>query len=581
MPLNPYYEDELNYLRELGEEFARANPMIAGFLSREGNDPEVERLLEGFAFLIARLRQKLEDEMPELVHGLIRLIWPHYLRTVPPMTMMQFGAVAGAGDIALALPAHTVVQSVAVDNFYCRFRTCYATKVLPLAVRSIDLDNRVTSARLTLTLDLQGRAVPAVLAAAPLRLFLNGERDPAVGRLLLAFLLRHVRQIVASASGREITLGPDALTAGGFGPDEVVLPYPSNGFAGFRILQEYLAFPEKFLFADLAGLEALASARGGPITLRFEFDRPFPEQFRASERMIMLNCVPAINLYATDALPIRLDRAKTDYRIKPSDGLAASIHSVDRVTGYFEDRGTVQIEPFESMRHDLPGSDPRGTLFFRERLRPATVGQGVEHYLAFVTRQDATADAKLDMASVQLTCSNGPLTQRLGIGSVDRPHAETPSGLVFRNVTAVTREAQPPVGDAILWRLISNLSRNYGTISDVASLRSLIASYDFRAVYDSQARRRLELMLEGIESIRSSSENALLRGVPMRVRKVVLQAAESKLGGEGELFLLGAVIDSLLGAYAGINTLHRFSAEGTETNARYRWPLRIGMTSAI
>src|SRR5215469_11450272 len=111
MAISAFYEDELAYLRELGAEFARANPKLAPFLSREANDPDVERLLEGFSFLAARLRERLDDELPELSHGLARLIWPHYLRPIPPMTIVAFDAVASAAQSTTTVPAGAQVRS--------------------------------------------------------------------------------------------------------------------------------------------------------------------------------------------------------------------------------------------------------------------------------------------------------------------------------------------------------------------------------------------------------------------------------------------------------------------------------------
>jgi type VI secretion system protein ImpG len=146
---------------------------------------------------------------------------------------------------------------------------------------------------------------------------------------------------------------------------------------------------------------------------------------------------------------------------------------------------------------------------------------------------------------------------------------------------SVTTQVPPPIGENLLWRLVSNLSRNFGSLVDVGALRTIIASYDFRAVHDAQARRRLELLLEGLESFESSIEDGLMRGMPVRVRRIVLSAAESKVGGEAELFLLGSVLERFFSVYASINSLHRFAIRGSESKVDYLWPLRTGTTSAI
>lgn len=582
MSLNAYYEDELSYLRELGQEFSLANPKLAGFLSREANDPDVERLLEGFAFLVARLRQKLEDEMPELVHGLIRLLWPHYLRPLPPMSVVAFEAAASAGQSNVRVPAGTTLASRPVDGVSCRFRTCYPVDVLPFAIAKVESENRPTTARLSLTLQAVGRGSLNALDGGRIRLFFNTEREPQIGRSLLLWMQRSLRSITATTEGGEsLTLPANSVRAVGFEDDEGVLPYPANAFIGFRHIQEYLAFPAKFLFVDVENLAGLAQFTGRQVTLSFEFSRPFPDQIRIADGHIRLNCTPVVNLFGHDAHPLRIDRSRSEYRVAPGGHQGAGIYSVDKVVGYIQGRAErIEYEPFEAFRHDAPGlADQK--LFYRERLRPATVGRGVDHYLSFVSRADKAVSPPAEIISVALTCTNGALAERLAVGAIDQPTSETPATVTFANIMSVTPQVPPPIGENLLWRLVSNLSRNFGSLVDIGALRTIIASYDFRAVHDAQARRRLELLLEGLESFDSSVEDGLMRGMPVRVRRIVLSAAESKIGGEPELFLLGSVLERFFSVYASINSLHRFAIRGSESKVDYLWPLRTGTTSAI
>lgn len=87
-----YYEEEMRYLKEAGLEFSKAHPDRAAMLNldRVGTrDPYVERLFEGFAFLTGRIRQKLDDDFPELTEGLVNMLWPHYLRMIPSLTVLE------------------------------------------------------------------------------------------------------------------------------------------------------------------------------------------------------------------------------------------------------------------------------------------------------------------------------------------------------------------------------------------------------------------------------------------------------------------------------------------------------------
>lgn len=580
MPLNPFYEDELSYLRDLGRDFAQANPKLAPFLGSNANDPDVERLLEGFAFLVARLRQKLDDEFPEFVHGLLRMVWPQYLQPLPPITTLAFALTPSASAASLKIPAGTSVRSRPVEGTACAFVTSYPVEVLPLEIADVALENRTGSARLTVSLKATGQQNLSCLQNGKLRLFFATEREPQVGRLLLAWLCRNLTQVTMTAGDRQVAvLGPSNVTPVGWDDESAVLPWPRNGFSGFRVIQEYLTYPSKFLYVELSGLEPLAAVQDTAGKLSFEFRRPFPEQFRIGEGQIRLNCTPAINVFSHEASPIRIERAKTEYRVLPSGGPNFSIRSIDRVVGYVQGRPErLEFEPFDLLRHDLPGM-AADRAYFRPRIRPAVVGRGVDHYVSFVDRLDLNQRPPVEVATLHLTCSNGPVADRLPVGAIDQPTSDTPRSVTFTNITAVTPEVPPPINDGLLRRLTANLALNYGAIANVEALRTVIATYDFRAVFDVQARRRLELLLEGIDRFTTSDVDHVVRGAPIRMREIEVGLADTKIGGEGELFLFGAVLDAFLASFAGINMLHRFSVRGIESNARYTWPARTGSIS--
>lgn len=582
MTLRAFYEDELAYLRDLGSEFANANPKLAAFLGREAADPDVERLLEGFAFLVARLRQRLDDELPELSHALVRLIWPHYLRPIPPLTMLAFETGPAAAQAAVRVPAGVQVRSRPIDGASCSFATCYPLDVLPLSISGVEFENRPTSARLILRLRSIGKASIQSLAGGTLRLFFSTERDMQVGRTLLLWMLRYVRQIeCTSESGAKARLAQANVRPVGFAEGEAVLPWPANAFSGFRLLQEYLTFPAKFLFVDLTGLERIAAEGGKTLTIAVDFNRSFPDQFRVADGQVRLNCVPAVNLFSHDANPVRVDQTKSEYRVLPIGGGAYSLNSIEEVAGYKQGRPERQsYAPFESFRHDLPG-DKSGRLYYRERVRPSVVGRGADTYISFVTRLGELADPAAEVVSIKLKCSNGPVADRLPIGGVDQATAETPNNLTFSNIMTVSSEIAAPIGDNLMWRLIANLARNYGSFIDIEALRNVIANYDFRTVDDAQARRRLELLLESMNSFETEPRDAVVRGVPTRMRHITLSISESKLGGETELFLLGSVLDAFFANYASVNSLHQFAVRGAETKAVYEWPMRSGTGKLI
>jgi type VI secretion system protein ImpG len=330
------------------------------------------------------------------------------------------------------------------------------------------------------------------------------------------------------------------------------------------------------MYVDLTGLRPVALEGGKSLTINVDFVRSMPDQFRVGEGLVRLNCVPAVNLFPHDANPVRIDRTKSEYRVLPLGGSNYTLHSIEDVAGYQQGRPERQIyPPFEAFRHDVAGE--RGNrVYFRQRVRPSVVGRGADTYISFVSRLEKNEDPGAEIVSIKLTCSNGPVADRLIIGSIDQPTAYTPNFVTFNNVTLVSSEIAAPIGDNLMWRLIANLARNYGSLADVEALRSVIASYDFRAVQDAAARRRLELLLESIEAFDTKTGDAVVRGIPLRMRRVTLSIAESKLGGEAELFLFGAVLDAFFACYAGVNSLHQFAVRGSETKVVYEWPARSG-----
>lgn len=175
MSFNDYYQSELTALRQSGRTFAERNPALAPFLGQSGRDPDVERLLEGMAFLTGRLRQKLDDEWPELTHSLMQLLWPNYMRPLPSFSILQFDALEQTGP-AMCVERETSVDSDPVDGVSCRFRTCFATDLLPLELAAVNYSAQGEGALFALQLKVLGEGHLGELQLQRLRLHFAGER---------------------------------------------------------------------------------------------------------------------------------------------------------------------------------------------------------------------------------------------------------------------------------------------------------------------------------------------------------------------------------------------------------------------
>jgi len=578
---NRYYQDELLYLRELGAEFARAHPTAAHFLAAPGSDPDVERMLEGFAFLSAKVRQKLDDEIPEVTAGLFSMLWPHYLRPVPSMSILEFQPVLAALRQSQTIRSGIRVQSVPVEGTHCPFQTAYPVTLNPLSLDQVQIEAMATGpGRLWLGFKLWNQAKPQTLDLKRVRVHLHG--DPTLTFALYYYLSAHLREAWAGGSGPGARSGGDLcpirIEPVGFGEEEALLPYPSRSFAGYRLLQEYFSLQEKFLFLDIIGLEGLRDATvGEQFWVEFRFDRPLPAAIRPTPDDIRLYCTPIVNLFPHESDPLRIDHTKVEYRVRPQGAspLHYEVYSIDRVVGY--QSGSAQekeIPSFLSFSHDL---SPRERLhYYSASMREAVVDERADTFLSFVDDRAEASVPPVETISVKLQCTNRRLPEALRAGDIHVPTDTSPEFVRFRNLTVPIGSVPPPLGGDLHWRLVSHLSLNYLSVTNVEALRGILGLYNFHAMRDPRAARANALRLEGIQAISARPIDSLVDGSLLRGLRVSLELNEDRFAGDGDLYLFCTVLNEFLNLYASINSFVELRAKGTQRGEEHRWPARVG-----
>lgn len=591
MSFNHYYQSELTALRQLGRRFAERSPALAPFLGQAGRDPDVERLLEGFAFLTGRLRQKLDDELPELSHSLMQLLWPNYMRPLPAFSILQFDPLGQPGP-ALRVARDTPVESQPIDDVRCRFRTCYPTDVMALDLTALNYSVKGDGALLSLRLEMSCDGHVGELELSRLRLHLAGERY--ISQMLYLCLLRNVQGIELVPLGADgkpfvrdggeslsVRLTGNRIQAVGFAEEEALIPYPLNTFRGYRYLQEYFAFQDKFLFVDLDGLEALASL--GPETLkqmrgleiRFDIRRSGIQRMRPTLDNVKLYCTPIANLFQHDALPIRLDGKQDEYLLLPAeyDLENCGVFSVQSVTGWKPGGvGYQAYVPFESFEHDPSFDVPHTSPHYSIRQRSSLLHDGLDTYLSFGIRDTRTHET----LSIELTCTNQNLPRRLKLGDINQPSEQTPEFLTFRNITPVTASYAPPLNRDFLWKLISNMSLNYLSLANVDALKVILETYDLPRYYDQHAEKVSKRLLGGLKSIRHEHVDRLHRGLPLRGLRTELTIDPQGYIGEGDLFVFASVLNEFFALYASLNSYHELRVKSTQGEV-YQWTPRMGL----
>jgi type VI secretion system protein ImpG len=579
---NKYYQDELTFLRDMGKEFSQDYPALAHMLAERGSDPDVERLLEGFAFLTGRIRQKLDDEFPEFTHGLLSLIWPHYLRPIPSMSILEFKPIAGAVSKKVTIPRGTEVASIPVEGTRCLFQTCYDVDLWPMKLTAAEMEEKA-GAPLTLRLGFQlDEGIQfQQLGVDSLRLFLGGE--PETTSLLYLWMCRNLKEILFQGflegkPSQQFTLPASAADFAGFAEAEALLPYPLISFAGFRLLQEYFTMPSKFMFLDIHGLKKAGElVMGGRFELCFRFNKGPEKVPRVKVEDIHLACTPVVNLFSHTADPIRLDHQRAEYRVRPAsvEALHYEIYSIDQVMGWSEGNPRPrEYAPFYSFTHDVNADQDH--IYFQTRLRPSVGGEGTDTFMAFVSELEVGMLPPSETISIDITCTNRNLPAHLRVGDISEPTGNSPEFATFRNVTGVTGSVRPPLDQGLHWRLLSHLSLNYLSLTSTQALRSILEIYDFKALYDRQAGRENELRIDSIQGIRAAPMDWLMGGVPIRGTSIELDLLETDFPGEGDMYLFACILNELFALYATLNSFTRLTVRGVKEGQVYQWAPRLG-----
>jgi type VI secretion system protein ImpG len=605
-----HYSQELTYLRYLGAEFANKYPKVAGRLLLEAGkceDPHVERLLEGFAFLAARIYQKIDDEFPEVVEALLNILYPYYLRPIPSASVVAFSLDPDQGKLTtgLAVPKGSLLYSAPVQGTPLKFRTCFDTTLWPLEVKAADWRSAdrlqppvpLSAAAAVIRVEIHCFADVkfAKLDLKTLRFFLQG--DGIVINSLIELLCNNCIQIMArdlAAPTKKVVLfPPGSLRQVGFKPEEGLVPFPRRCFWGYRLLQEYFAFPEKFWFLDLSGFEALTSADfGDKIELLFFFsdfersDRRQTLELGVSRNTFRLSCAPVVNLFEQVAEPILMEQKRFEYRIVPDARREESLDtfSIDEVVGVMSGSSeTFRYEPFYSYRHTRTDGPAQTFWHSTRKLSGWRTNKASDVYITFVDLTGKTRTPDKDSVTIRLTCSNGELPSRLPFGNEEGDFQLGTGGPITRIValTKPTEALQPPSDAGLLWRLVSKLSLNYlSLVSEGAeAFREILRLHNFTE------SKSAEKQIDGILNIRSEPHFARLTssyGVSFaRGTRVELELDEELFAGTG-VYTFAAVMDVFLGLYTSMNS---FSQLVVRTRQRKRdlkqWPPRSGQKILI
>nr|WP_314577998.1 type VI secretion system baseplate subunit TssF [uncultured Pseudomonas sp.] len=617
-----YYERELQHLREMGGEFARDYPKVAGRLGLERYacaDPYVERLLESFSFLAARVKLKIDAEFPRFTNHLLELVYPHYLAPTPSTAVVQLHPDMGEGNLAqgFTVPRGSALNSMLGkgDQTTCEFRTAQDLTLWPVEV--VDARYFACSGQVG-GVDLS-RLGPV---KAALRVRLRSGAGLAFNELSLDSLILHVRgaeglagrileQLLAQASGVLVQPVQDEnrwhewvdrsyIRAQGYNDEQALLPVSPRSFQGYRLLHEYFTLPQRFHFVELSGLgPAIKRCQVSEldVTVLFKSFTPVLENAIGAAQFA-LHCTPAINLFAKRADRVHLSDQQADYHVVPdrTRPMDYEVYQVNGVTGYGS--GAEAEQRFESIyrANDLRGSgadsqrggawyqlrrDTRVTSARQRRQGPRSSYMGSEIFLTLVDVHEAPYRADLLQLGIDTLCTNRDLVLSMPVGA-GKTDFTVESGAPVRSVRCVAGPTPPLASFAegeTAWRLVSHLSLNYLSLLDedpeqgATALRELLRLYC--GTEDSAAHTQ-------IEGLRSVTATAIVRRLPIpgpitygRGLQVCVTLDEGAFEG-GSVFVFGAVLEQFFAKYVALNSFTETQIKSTTRGLILQWPTRVG-----
>jgi type VI secretion system protein ImpG len=624
------YNTELRHLRETAAEFARDYPKIAGRLAldRDGKDicpdPYVERLLEGFAFLAARVHLKLDAEFPRFTQGMLETVYPDYLCPVPSMAIVKFDPEEQEAALAagFAIKRGTLLRSQLGkgERTACTFSTAHEVRLLPLSLVEARYFTR-DIVELNLPAELGAKAalrlrlrktipVPwAEIRADPLAFHIRGA-DSLPGEIYEQIFAHKLRLVVQSPAERRKggTLFPaEGIRRLGYASEQALLPVAPRGFEGYRLLREYFALPERFLFCELAGFQsALAAATGDEIDLILVLDEAETRlEGRIDRSCFELFCTPAINLFEKTLDRINISSRVSEFHVVPDRNrpLDYEIYQINGVTGYGETPDQERtFLPFYKAR-DL---DLETNAFYTTHRVPRLFSDtermtgrrssyaGTDVFLSIVDSDMAPCSPDLRQLGIRALCTNRhlPIQMAKGIGRTDftmdlgAPYSAIrilhgPTLPRASMVLAGQDPANPNIASGrFAWRLISHLSLNYLSLLDsgegssgAEGLREILRLY--AGANDRQA-------IKQIDGLRSVKHRAIVRRVEApgpitfaRGLEITLQFDEAAFEGQG-VFILGAVLEQFLARHVALNSFTETVITTQQRKEIMRWPAQMG-----
>lgn len=571
-----YFQNELNNVKELAKEFSKEHPVVAPLLNANSSDPDVERLLEGVAFLTGLLQQKLDNEFPEVIHGLMNILFPHYLRPIPALSIIKFYPKPSLREM-IKVQKGTIINAKPIDDVECHFASTSNLNIYPIELKestyNIEKDNK-TSLKLeiiSLNTDIN------LLNLNELSFYLGESFTNASNLFML--LEAYLENIYLEIDNQKIIkIEKDKLECEGFNTENSLFCYPKNSFSGYKILQEYFVLPQKFFFFKLKGLDILKNYMNlKSFKIIFNFKNSLVNLDSISKNSIKLFCTPVNNLFESEAEPVTLTHQKELIHVRPQtqSNKGSQVYDINNVFGYIQgDIDSKKYFAFESFEKENKNKN-----IYQVYRKISIVSAKEELYIGL--HYTDKLPIKKEILSIKISCTNGLYPERLQLGEICESSDNSPELTTFKNIIPCTTMIDSPIDENSLWQFISHLSVNLLTLADIKTFKEMLSLYMFSNNRDKTKVAKNQKRIDAIEDFQIYPIDRVSRGYLLKGHKVIMKVRQDYFASLGDMYLFCSVILNFLGNYAALNTFVELEVKEKITGESLSWAPILGNKKLI
>ncbi len=553
MDINQYIKEYEDTKKEV-KDVSKQNSELLQFLSVEGTDPDIERLIEAVSFLNYKLKKKLESQLPNVTQDLIRVLWPSILNQTPCTTILKMSSIKSSNS-SLTIKRNTYVKAIENNKDYI-FSTAFDTTLMLADVVNSKIRNNINFDCLSIDIKIYNNVFIEQLKKVPLRFYIN--EDDYTSAELYKHLFNDLEKVNIKVG--DLSLGvnkrPEPI---GFKECYDLIPANANTVRGIHLLQEYVQTPKKFMFFEIDLSEVEISDVDEKMTINFIFKREHEVLVNLTPKSFQLNCTPVINLFKSEARTLVDNGTLDKYKISSihDHEYAYSVLSVAVREG---DGAPEEYSEFEKFKHDSSDNQRYYQVWTLHKKSYKN-----QLYIAL-----SHSKFRNRVMTIDLLCRNSEEVERLSIGSVSDYHDTTPNSIEFKNITGVTKASKAIYDPKYHMFLVNMMALSFESVTDVEIFKKIFILLLIPTIANETEKKTQRKKIDGVLEIKNKYRDFIEKGQVIRGSELKIKLESTAYAGNGDEYLFSKLISEFYKTFMPLNTV--FMCEfSTTSGKKYIW----------